>query len=74
MSLAGVPLRQTFRITGVQSGDPLSRRLMELGLIEGTEVQVLRRAPLGDPLQVRCGDCELSLRTREAELVEVGTL
>jgi ferrous iron transport protein A len=45
-----------------------------MGLIAGAEVQVLRRAPLGDPLQIRLGDYELSLRSSEAELVEVTPL
>jgi len=44
---------------------------MEMGLVEGTEVQVVRRAPFGDPLQIRVGDYDLSLRTSEAELIDV---
>ena len=71
MSLARAPLDKVVQITGIRAGGPLSYRLMEMGLIEGAEVQVLRRAPLGDPLHVRLGDCELSLRCSEAELVEV---
>lgn len=47
---------------------------MELGLIAGTEVQVIRRAPLGDPMQVRVGDYELSLRRDDASLVDVASL
>jgi Fe2+ transport system protein FeoA len=70
MSLANARLRQIVRITGIQPG-ALSHRLMEMGLIEGVEVSVIRRAPLGDPLQVRLGDYELSLRSSEAELVEI---
>jgi ferrous iron transport protein A len=71
MSLAGVPLDTVFRVAGVRSGNPLSIRLMEMGWVEGAPVQVLRRAPLGDPLHVRLGDYELSLRASEAELVDV---
>jgi ferrous iron transport protein A len=71
MSLAGVPLDTGFRVAGVRSGNPLSIRLMEMGWVEGAPVQVLRRAPLGDPLHVRLGDYELSLRASEAELVDV---
>ena len=71
MSLARVPLERVVRVTGVRSGGLLSHRLMEMGLIEGAEVQVLRRAPLGDPLHLRLGDYELSLRSSEAELVDV---
>jgi Fe2+ transport system protein FeoA len=46
-------------------------RLMEMGLIEGACVEVVGRAPLGDPLHVRLGDYELSLRREEAELVDI---
>lgn len=63
-----------FRVTGVRTDNPLSRRLMEMGLIRGAEVQVLRRAPLGDPLQLRVGDYELSLRSTEAALLDVTSM
>ena len=74
MSLAGTPLQKCVRITGIRHSGPLSHRLMEMGLVEGTEVLVIRRAPLGDPLQVRLGDYELSLRSSEADLVQVAAL
>lgn len=69
--MAQIPSDRTVRVTGVRADNRLGCRLMELGLIEGVLVQVLRRAPLGDPLHVRLGDCELSLRSSDAELVEV---
>ncbi len=71
MVLPRVPLGGRFRITGVRSDSPLAFRLMELGLIEGAEGRVLRRAPLGDPLHLRVGDYELALRASEAALIEV---
>ncbi|MFO0840324.1 MAG: FeoA domain-containing protein [Phycisphaerae bacterium] len=71
MSLAITPLAKTVRVRRVRSQGPLSYRLMELGLVEGAQVQVVGRAPLGDPLRVRLGDYELSLRAGEAELVDV---
>lgn len=71
MSLASVPNRSSVRITGVRPTGPTSYRLMELGLIEGAEVQVLRRAPLGDPLHVRVGDYQLSLRVADADQIDV---
>jgi len=74
MVLASAPLRQLFRVTGIRPDGPFGCRLMELGLIEGSEVQILRRAPLGDPLHIRLNDYELSLRASEAGLVEIGTL
>ena len=58
MSLAAAPLGKRFRIVGLRHGGLSPHRLMEMGFVEGMEVQVLRRAPLGDPLQLRLGDYE----------------
>jgi ferrous iron transport protein A len=44
---------------------------MELGLVPGTPVQVVRRAPLGDPVELRVRRTHLSIRRSEAELVYV---
>jgi ferrous iron transport protein A len=47
------------------------RRLMELGIIPGTRVQVLRVAPFGDPLELTARGCNLSIRASEAREVQV---
>lgn len=47
------------------------RRLMELGIIPGTPVEVLRIAPLGDPVELSARGCNLSIRRAEAKLVDV---
>jgi ferrous iron transport protein A len=47
------------------------RRLMELGLVPGTRVEVLRRAPLGDPIELRLREIHLSLRRSEAAYIHV---
>jgi Fe2+ transport system protein FeoA len=44
---------------------------MELGIIPGTRVEVLRVAPFGDPLELRARGCNLSIRLAEAQQVEV---
>ena len=48
-----------------------ARRLMEMGLMRGTAVEVVRRAPLGDPLEVKVRGFMLTLRRAEAEHIEV---
>jgi ferrous iron transport protein A len=48
-----------------------TRRLMDLGLIRGTTVEVIRRAPLGDPLEVKLRGFMLTLRRTEAEHITV---
>jgi ferrous iron transport protein A len=46
-------------------------RLMEMGMIPGTVVDVVRFAPLGDPLEIRLRGYHLSLRKRDAEQIWV---
>lgn len=51
---------------------PESRpRLMELGLVAGTKVEVVRFAPLGDPVEIRVRGYNLTLRKHEAERIFV---
>lgn len=47
------------------------RRLMELGIIPGTRVEVLRVAPFGDPMELLARGCHLSIRASEAREVGV---
>lgn len=46
-------------------------RLMEMGLLVGTAVEVVRFAPLGDPVEIRVRGYHLTLRRHEAELILV---
>ncbi|HWG47733.1 MAG TPA: FeoA family protein [Gemmataceae bacterium] len=62
---------QRGRITAIQGEDALMQRLMEMGLFEGEEVEVVSLAPLGDPLEIRLGDYRLSLRRVEAARVQI---
>ncbi len=55
-------------------GEPtVARRLMELGLVPGTHVEVVRRAPLGDPIELRLRQVHLSIRRSEAAHIHVTT-
>jgi hypothetical protein len=47
---------------------------MEMGLVPGTEIEVHRKAPLGDPLELRIRGYSLSIRRDEAALVSVRAL
>jgi len=49
----------------------LRRRLMELGLLPGTEVEVVRAAPMLDPIELSLRGYRLSIRLAEAALVEL---
>ncbi|AWM39026.1 Ferrous iron transport protein A [Gemmata obscuriglobus] len=57
------------------SGDPaLVQRLYEFGLLEGEQVEVLARAPLGDPIEIGLGRSRLSLRKSDAAGIAIKVL
>ena len=49
----------------------LKERLMTMGLIPGTKVQILRSAPLGDPIAIRVRSYTLAIRKADAEKIAV---
>jgi ferrous iron transport protein A len=62
---------QRGRIVEVEGDDSIATRIMEMGLIDGEEIQLLGRAPLGDPLEFLTRGYRLSLRISEAKRVRV---
>jgi len=71
MNLGEVHVGQAVTIQNVGGSRGFRRRLMELGLIPGTSVQVVAVAPLGDPLKLRVRGCTLSIRRAEACSIDV---
>lgn len=72
MTLGDVPIGSTVIVTAVGGEGAFRRRLMELGVLPGTRVELVRVAPLGDPLELRVRGCALSMRRDEARSIVVG--
>jgi ferrous iron transport protein A len=70
-SLDQLKTGQRARIHEVRGDDALGQRLLEMGLLEGDEVEVVGFAPLGDPMEIRLRDYRLSLRRTEAARILV---
>ena len=70
-SLADLPVGQQAEIESIDCERGLSRRLMEMGLLPGTAVRVVRVAPLGDPIELRVRNYSLSVRRAEAARIAV---
>ena len=66
-SLAGVPLGASAIVRRVASARSIARRLMELGLVPGTRVTMMRVAPFGDPIELRVRNYALSIRRTEGQ-------
>ncbi len=73
-SLGDLPRGARGRVTAVNGNDAIAQRLMEMGLFEGEEVEVVGFAPLGDPIEIRLHDYCLSLRKTEATRVQITPL
>ena len=70
-TLAGLQLRQTATIREIAGSDSITMRLLEMGLIPGTTVTLVGKAPLGDPLEFELRGYRLSLRKSEAQRVRI---
>lgn len=57
-------------VTGFTSDDP-PPRILEMGLLPGTTVTVVRLAPMGDPIDLKVRGYHLSIRRQEARQIEV---
>lgn len=71
MTLADLKHGTPSFITQISHSDESHRRLMQLGVIPGAQAQVLRTAPLGDPMQVKIEGTLLSIRRRDAQHIQV---
>lgn len=71
LTLDQIPQGGRARIRRVRGQGMLRRRLMDMGVLPGAEVELLRAAPLGDPLEYKLRGYHLSLRKSEAQSIEV---
>jgi ferrous iron transport protein A len=58
-------------IVKVGGEGPVRRRILDMGVVSGAEIEVVRVAPLGDPVEFRIKGYNLSLRKSEAKNVQV---
>lgn len=73
MTLAELAVGDSARVVSL-GDDEAAERMMEMGLVEGTQFSVVRFAPLGDPIEIKARGYHLTLRRAEAMSVEVEKL
>lgn len=71
--LSSLPPGCAGTVTAVEVAPEHRGRLLEMGLLPGTRIEVIRYAPLGDPVEIKVRGYNLSLRKHEAEQVWVQT-
>ncbi len=71
MRLDELHLGERATVVQVTGADEVSVRLLEMGLTPGASLELIGVAPLGDPVELSLRGYRLSLRKREAQLVDV---
>jgi ferrous iron transport protein A len=72
-ALANIQKKTSVVIRTIGGPRAFRRRLMEMGLVPGTPIQIIDVAPLGDPLEIEVRNSRLSIRRAEAAQIEVTT-
>ena len=70
-TLADVDLNVDVTVIDIDAKQNELNRLIELGLLDGTSVRVVRRAPTGDPIEIRFHQNTVSIRRSEARGIRV---
>ncbi len=71
MRLPDIETGSSADVVTVHGNGAVPRRLMEMGLVPGVRIRVVKSAPFGDPIEIRLRGYSLALRKTEAEAVEV---
>ena len=74
MTLANLTIGTEAKVVKVFGNSAVTRRLMEMGVVPGVSVKVIKTAPFGDPIQIRVRGYSLAMRKSEAETIEVSEL
>ncbi|MBQ7257883.1 MAG: ferrous iron transport protein A [Abditibacteriota bacterium] len=69
--LADLKPGKSYKVLKIVGETNIKRRIIEMGLNPGTEVEIIRKAPLGDPIEVKTRGFLVSLRYNEAHNIIV---
>ena len=74
MTLDQLKVGQSATVSAITSTGTMAQRIMQLGLLEGSDVAIKRKAISGDPIEISVLGYALSLRKNEASMVEVDNI
>ncbi|BFU78278.1 ferrous iron transport protein A [Arcobacter sp. 15-2] len=78
MQLEGLNLRldsmnqgQKVKVVKIHTKGKLMHKLLDMGFVNGSDIEIVREAPLFDPMELKIHNYNISLRKSEANLIEV---
>lgn len=70
-TLRDAKIGDTVKVKKLHGEGAVKRRIMDMGITKGIEVYIRKVAPLGDPVEVKVRNYELSIRKADAEMIEI---
>ena len=74
MNLSELKIKNSALVTDVGGEGSLRQHLLDMGVIPGVKITVVKYAPMGDPIQIRVRGYELTLRLDDAKKISVEPL
>lgn len=71
MTLTNLPIGTSAKVVSVNGNNAITKRLMEMGVVPGVSVRIVKSAPFGDPIEIRVRGYSLAMRKSEADKIEV---
>ena len=70
-TLKEIKVGSSAKVVKLHGEGAVKRRIMDMGITKGVEVNIRKVAPLGDPIEVTVRGYELSIRKADSEMIEV---
>lgn len=71
MTLRELEAGKNANVVAVKGNSAISKRLMEMGIVPGVTIKMIKTAPFGDPIEIRIRGYSLAVRRSEAETIEI---
>jgi Fe2+ transport system protein FeoA len=71
MTLANLNIGDIAKVSAINGDSSITKRLMEMGVVPGVSIRVVKTAPFGCPMEIRVRGFSLALRKSEAESIEI---
>lgn len=70
-TLKNAKIGSTVKVKRINGEGAIKRRIMDMGITKGIDIVVNKVAPLGDPIEITVRNYELSIRKKDADLIEI---
>ncbi len=69
--LIDAKVNESVKVVKVHGEGPIKRRIMDMGIVKNTVIEIRKYAPLMDPIEISVRGYGLSIRIKDAEMIEI---